>query len=115
MDEHTMRKELAATHLLQRSSFSEDHQNTTTHTNFGSNSRCSGLFLVSLLYSITQHVCCESYIRSYPLALQNTTNHRCILRYTSNGDWQMHSSTQRGSDPSEFGIDGLVELRCGTL
>jgi hypothetical protein len=63
---HNVGKERAATHFLQKLFFLRDRQHTTITHILGSNSRCSGLFLVSLLYSITQHTCCESYIRSYP-------------------------------------------------
>ncbi|KAE9372179.1 hypothetical protein N431DRAFT_237796 [Stipitochalara longipes BDJ] len=61
-------------------SFSKDPQHITITNILGPASRCSGVFLVSLLYSITLYTCCESYIRSCPLGFHTTIVYCCILR-----------------------------------
>lgn len=89
--------------------------NITVTQILGPNSRCPGRSQVSLLSSITQHTCCESYFRSYPFALQHTTNRRCILKHTNNGVRQTKSCLQAESGLWGFGLGGLIELHRGAL
>jgi len=97
---HTVGKERAASHFLQQPFFLRDRQHTTITRILGSNSRCSRLFLVSLLYSITQHACCESYIRSY---LSFYTTPQSIAAYYGKQVMGFGRPTRASGGGSRFG------------